>query len=228
MWMKSWYECRFRVLLAALIGGLYSVNGFWMKGGFGWDTYCQLMGAVVIPVVALLMAGSGVNSQTSWGMTQGFHPSMYFLLSLPISRRRAMAIRTFMGAGFTLLFILLTVGGIGLVVRWRGSDVPLSTIGASMAFMTVAAFAFFGLETFLTTILDEIWAGVLGFGLAGALFGGAWALRDITKKPGTLELISGGTWAKHGELGLPMMAVFLTIGIGSLAAALYVVERKEY
>jgi hypothetical protein len=216
------------VVLALLIGVLYSLDGVWMRGGFHWEKYTQLMAGIVVPIVALLMAGSGINSQTSWGMTSGFHPSMYFLLSLPVSRRRAFLVRAAMGGALTVLFVVLMVGGTGAMARWRGTDIPPAHIAGSVVFVTVGAFSFFALETFLTTFLDEIWAGMLGFLIMGGLFGAGWAIQDFGKKFPPLEFITGAQWNQHGIVGWGMLAFFLGIGMAFLCASIYVVEQKEY
>jgi hypothetical protein len=228
MWKKAWWECRTRVGLAAAIGVLYGLDGVWTRGGLNWESYCQLMSGVVVPVVALLLAGSGINSQTSWGMTNGFHPSMYFLLSMPVSRRRALLVRAALGAGLLLLFIGLLVCGVGQVAQWRGSDIRPAQIASSAVFTAVGAWAIFGAATFLTTFLDELWAGVIGFLIAGGLCGAGWAMRNLNTTFQPLDFLTGALWYRQGQVNWHMLAWFVGIGIAFLWAAVWVVEKKEY
>jgi hypothetical protein len=228
MWKKAWWECRFRALVALSIGGLYSIDGVWMHGAFDWERYTRQMAGIVVPIVALLMAGSGINSQTFSGMTQGFHPSMYFLLSLPVTRRQALLTRMAAGGLMILAFVISIVGVTVAMAHWRGTDIPVAHIAGSIVFMTVGGFSFFALETFLTTFLDEIWAGMFGFTIMGGLFGLGWAIQDYGKNFQPLEFITGALWNQHGIVGWGMLAFFVGTGMAFLCASIYVVERKEY
>jgi hypothetical protein len=225
IWRKSWWECRFRVLLGAILAVAIIGVGLamlWSQAGAKnpqetWTLYSQAMARIVVPMIALLMAGSGINSQTSWGMLHGFHPSMHFMLSLPVSRRRAFFVRSAMGAIFTLAYIVVTTGALGLLAPLRGVHIPRAEVLEGMALMTIYAFGFGGLATFLTTLFDEFWAGVFGLTLVGVGFGGSVALgaaRDSAPPQFTV--------------GWLMISGILAMGIVFMLASVYVIERKEY
>lgn len=114
MWRKSWWECRFRVYLCLVLGLFLVLNGLFV-----------IVGAVK-PADA--WAGSGINSQSMWGLFHGFHPSMFFLLSLPMSRRRALLTRSAVGAIFGFLIVALAALSFGLLARLRGAPVGMKDI----------------------------------------------------------------------------------------------------
>ncbi len=230
IWKKAWWECRSRAALIAGVGAGYVAIGILLMATplFSWERYCQLIAGVVVPVAALVFAGSGVNSQSRWGTTTGFHPSMYFFLSLPVSRRRALAARTAMGAVLTVVFTAAVVGALGAVTGPLGVKVPAAHVLASIVFMTVGAFGIFALETFLTTLMDEVWAGIAGYLFTGILFGMGWSVRHSATSFQPLKFVTGALWNQQGTVGWGMLAFFLGIGAAFLWASFYVVERKEY
>ena len=59
---------------------------------------------------AIFLAGSGVNSQTTYGLTSGSHGSMLFTLSLPVSRRRLLFVRAGLGAIQTSVLVAILAG----------------------------------------------------------------------------------------------------------------------
>ena len=69
------------------------------------------LGTVLLYIfTAIYLAGSGINSQTMYAATTGFHGSMLFTLSLPASRRRLLFARAGLGALLTLMLIVIMAG----------------------------------------------------------------------------------------------------------------------
>jgi len=236
IWRKSWWECRARVFWAAFayvavscMALVFFSNPPTAKNALAtWNLFSILLACFVTPIITVLLAGSGINSQTAWGMFQGFHASMYFLLSMPVSRRRALLVRSALGAIFTVLFVLLSIGTVALGVRLLGAGVPIARVFGSIPFMLIDAFGFYGLSTFLCILLDEFWAGMLGMGITGLLFGmevGFWVL-PIHFKPA--QILSGELFLSTGVVGWPVIVFFLLMGVSFLAASVYLVERREY
>jgi ABC-type transport system involved in multi-copper enzyme maturation permease subunit len=236
MWRKSWWECRFRVLCAALIylcvsGGalvLLSHRATAAPPSARLNFYVILLACLITPIVAVLLAGSGINSQTSWGMLHGFHASMYFLLSLPVSRRRALLIRSAMGGVFTALFVVLSVCTISLLALWSGTRIPPNHVLGRLPFILLGAFGLYGLSTLLTIVFDEFWAGMLGMAIIGFLFGMEIAFQSLPIRFQPAEILSGEQFILTGAVGWPLIAFFFLLGVISMAASVYLVERKEY
>jgi hypothetical protein len=86
-----------------------------------------MMGAMTVFVMfgAVYLAGAGIRTQPAFSGTKSLHGSMYYTLSLPVSRFRLLAVRA--GAG------LLEMAGVILIlvsVSWlkfplvRGTSTP--------------------------------------------------------------------------------------------------------
>ncbi len=227
LFWKSWMECRFRAVLTGLVVVIYLLLGLFpladYKGALtGWDWYSKFV-TVFGAVVAIMFAGSGINSQTSWGMVRGFHSSMYFLLSLPVSRRQALMARAAVGILLTFSYVLASVGLYAFLVH-----ISPGTAVSSIFFITLGAFAMFGVATFLSTFFDEMVTSSLAVGGVGGLFGG-WAALDWTKvKLDPMTIISGQQLAQTGHVHWPVVILCLVTGSLFLLAALWAVERKEY
>jgi hypothetical protein len=224
IWKKAWWECRFRVLLSAVLMTSVFVIG-WL--GHTLPIYGPAL-AFVISLVVVNLAGSGVNSQSQWGMFSGFHPSMYFLLSLPISRRRALLTRTGVGAGLTFLFIVLGGASFSVFSPAVHAGTKLAAAGSAIVFLSITSFGLFGIATLLATMFDEVVAGVVSLGLAGALLGAATAIGAADKKLDPLAFVDGELFLKTGRIEWPAIAVFLIVGTACLIGSVVVVERKEY
>jgi len=115
LWFKAWLETRWR--FAFLVGLILLV---WLS--LEWITATGVhtsvpaarlwmgiqLGSVLLYIfTAIYLAGSGINSQTLYAATTGFHGSMLFTLSLPISRRRLLFARAGLGALLTLILASL-------------------------------------------------------------------------------------------------------------------------
>src|ERR1035438_4815038 len=69
------------------------------------------LGSVMLYIIAAnFLAGSGVNSQTTYAATSGFHGSMFFTLSLPVSRRQLLFVRAGLGALLTSALVAILAG----------------------------------------------------------------------------------------------------------------------
>lgn len=101
LWMKAWRETRWK--LAFLMSGfLASLITAASGGGLGTAEHAaNLMGLLsfLSIVASITLAGAGITTQSPFRRNRGLHESMYFTLSLPVSRFRLLAVR----AGFGLL-----------------------------------------------------------------------------------------------------------------------------
>jgi len=233
IWRKSWLECRFRVLLCTAVGLLLAFAGLFSfvdpaKHAVEWPIYCRLLLNTLMAITVVNLAGSGINSQSRWGLVHGFHPSMYFLLSLPISRRRALLIRAAVGMVFTFLIVAVGAFCFGLFAPLRGVRVGMNDILSAVAFLSIFAYALFGFTTFLTTTLDEVVSGILGFAFAAFLLGAGHGMSGGRRHLEPLAFIDGELFVRTGHIIWPAIAVLIAIGTIFMLASIYVVERKEY
>ncbi|HYL99713.1 MAG TPA: hypothetical protein VEZ90_12220, partial [Blastocatellia bacterium] len=103
--MKGWYETRIRLLLlvagtlviAAVASGSEPENVAISARGLDATT---LIGASVI--AAIMLAGAGVKTQPGgFRPAKGLHGSMYYTLSLPVTRIRLFRVRVSLGLAET-------------------------------------------------------------------------------------------------------------------------------
>jgi len=227
LFWKAWMECRFRALLTGVVLAIYLLLGRFplaeCKGELtSWNWYCKFV-TVFGAVVAIMFAGSGINSQSSWGMLRGFHPSMYFLLSLPVSRLRALLVRAITGMLLTFLYVPTSIVFYALFAHLSARQAV-----SSIFFITLGAFATFGIATFLSTLFDELVSSSLALGGVAGMFGG-WAALDWTKvKLDPMTIFSGQQLAQTGQVNWVAAILCAATGVLFLLAALRVVERKEY
>jgi hypothetical protein len=223
LFWKGWMECRYRAVLSGLVVlvGLLPLAAD--RGAvIAWDWYSKYV-TVLAALVAVMFAGSGINAQSSWGFMRGFHPSMYFLLSLPISRRQALLARAATGMLLAFLNVLASI-----VLYALPMHVGRAHALSSIFFISLGAFAMFGIATFLSTLFDEVVTSSLAIGAVAGMFG-AWSALNWTKvKLDPMTIISGQQLAQTGHVNWVAVIFLLATGALFLLAALWVVERKEY
>src|SRR3954465_11017502 len=126
LWKKGWYETRIRLLFAlalVVVIAVLAMDPAPAAAGSG-----PLVGATMIPAMfaALLLAGAGVKTQLG-GLqrSRGLHGSMYYTLSLPVTRTRLFNVRVSLGLAETAVIQVLTWSAIWLVhPAIRANPVP--------------------------------------------------------------------------------------------------------
>jgi hypothetical protein len=168
LWKKGWYETRIRllvVLAVVVVIAVLAMDPAPAAAGIG-----PIVGATEIPAMlaALLLAGAGVKTQLG-GLqrSKGLHGSMYYTLSLPVTRTRLFKVRVSLGLAETAVIQVLTWSAI-LLVSWLVQPAIRANPAPSDLFKHgVAAFccvtAVYSLGVFFAAFLDEVyqhWATV--------------------------------------------------------------------
>lgn len=224
LWRKAWLECRFRLYLC-----LFMTVTWWLASLAPNQRSAALPGypailiaGVLVPIGALILAGSGINAQTNYGMTHGHHGSMYFLLSMPVAREKLLRVRA--GLGFVLLaiWVIVTVVAMGLNGKAPDGGPLVATIPNLLA--GAALYYCFGVS--LMSFLDEFWSGMLGMLAIGLLAG-----YGMAEGPSWVNV--PGFMMRSSVAALDPMAWLQAAAYLVAAAALYVVawrvvDQKEY
>ena len=176
--------------------------------------------------VALMLAGSGINTQTTYGVRQGTHPSMIYTLSLPVPRGRWLAVRASLGAVEMLGCVVAIVFVPGLLAPLAGVPASWKEPLISLPFVCLGCLVFYSLSVLLSTLVDEMWQAMLGLGTLAVfsvvvLSGRAPAL-DLFSLMGAAETIGAGRLPWLG-----IVASLLAIA-GLLTASQRIVSRREY
>ena len=220
LWYKAWLETRLRFLflaalmLAACVLFVRPLHPARDPGGEA-ARLVRLLYFAEWPMLALVLAGAGINTQTLSGTRHAIHPSMYFTLSLPVRRRRLVAVRAAVGALETLALVL-----VGCFAGWTLS--PLLRAIVAPAEMLVYVFTAaagaslaYGLGVLLATFLDESWQIYAGAAALAPL----WLLQ--THVPGLAP-------PPFGEVRWMALAFSAGGGAVLVAAAAWCAERKQY
>ena len=160
LWMKGWYETRIRLLVVAgatvLICAIASSDSTSANAGVsaqGLDA-TTLIGASVL--AAAMLAGAGIKTQAGgFRPSKGLHGSMYYTLTLPVSRVHLLSVRASIGLIETALIHTLVCGAAllarpALRLTIPPADLLKHNIGA---FFCVGAVYFLGV--FFATFLDD-------------------------------------------------------------------------
>lgn len=178
MWYKSWVEVRWRLVLMALLNTFIAAlllddrvpAAVWRN---------RLIGnlPIIFAMNAIVLAGSGIASQLSQRPGQVVHPSMMFLLSLPIARSRIVLVRQAVGAIASLVLLFATMG-VYLIAAPELRE--LFTIKAGALFIACVASALltaYAASALLSTMLDQLWQTYGAMALVAAVLAGFPAAR---------------------------------------------------
>ena len=225
--MKAWLETRWRLLfvltfpvvaLAFRYGGLASNAD--ARRMLGTMSFLSVFAATYL-------AGTGIKTQPALRQTKGVHGSLYFTLSLPVSRFRLLAARSLAG--------LLEFAGLNVViysVAWtlfplvRGDSKPIDLLELILA-STVCVICYYFMSVLLATVLEDawqIWGNVL-------LFGGMQWLNFRFHLPASFDLTAfAGESSPLLTHRLPWIAMSISACLAVLlfVAALRIVQTREY
>lgn len=237
LWYKAWLECRMRFILALLLTALLVVNfAFLLPAKLSktpasqlpervqifWTTVFVLYLGILVPVAALLLAGSGINPQTDWGKHRGLHPSMIYALALPVSRGELLVTRAGLGAGLTAVVVIAAHCALVYGTRSPAAAGEQALQMAHLPRVLLWSMAFYAISLWLAAVFDELWSGMIGLAVAGGFTG--YAMAGGARPHGLVAVVLGG------PAGQSNYAVYLMLGaIAVLLALSYrAVQRKQY
>ena len=225
LWMKAWLETRWRLLYALAIPGV--VIAF--RHLTSVQDAQRMMGAMAVLLMfgAVYTAGAGIRTQAAFSGTKNLHGSMYYTLSLPVSRLRLLAVRA--GAG------LVETAGVNLILisaLWlkfplvRAGSTPVDLFELVVAAIVCTACVHFVSVLFATVVDDawQIWGSILVVGVAW------WAVARLSLPPSVdiFRFMSDASPLITHRLPWPAMAVSLIVSAMLFFTALKIVQIREY
>ena len=228
LWMKSWLEIRWRLLLAFVII-LTPLGVHYVQGTSAPAAVERIMSAVAMMwlMVAATLGGSGIQTQAPIQASKGLHGSTHFTLSLPVSRFRLLAVRV----GMSL------VGLIGVVFASTAAAwvfFPLVRADSTALDLLMWAFtagccaiAINAISVLLSTAVDEVWQ-VWGTVIVVVL------LRTLTiwfPPPAEFDVFRVVMKATPLATGaIPWPAICVSLGLAGILyfTAVKVAEAREY
>jgi hypothetical protein len=228
LWYKGWLETRIKLLYGCGFIVFYWVSMY----SIGFRAPAQLKAFVATAVISvttlsILLPGAGIATQPSLQATKGLHGSMFFTLSLPVSRLRLVAVRAAVGW-------LELAAGIGALCcgMWflfpvlRAASTPKLML-LHLLVQLVCASALYFVGVFLTTFLDDqlrTWCSMILFATLGWL-----SMR--TPKMGALDILR----AMHENSPLvsgavPWLTVAFSCALAAIAfiGAVKIAQWREY
>ena len=226
LWYKAWLETRWRFVftIGSMLLLLGTIGPLLVAPPEGVSRALKLGSILLYCFAALFLAGSGINSQTTYAATSGFHGSMLFTLSLPISRRQLFFVRVGLGAIETCIFVALMAG---ITLYWTptgASALQAFQYGARAIICTMAVYS---LSVLLACVLDEMWQFTGScFCLGAALF-----LQFKFPLVRALSPLRGmSLWSYPITAPMPWAPLITSVMLTGvlLYASVLVLQRKEY
>ena len=160
--MKAWLETRWRLLAAFVYLFICLAINYQSRNSSSANGMLFALGTV-LACGSLGLAGSGVKSQAPVGFPEGLAGSTQFTISLPVSRRKLLAVRTSVGMLEILVVTVITAClAWGLFPSLRAS----ATLGdftklvlAAILFISGPYFAAVFFATFLDEPLSLVYGG---------------------------------------------------------------------
>ena len=225
LWYKAWLETRWR--FGFTIGSMMLL---WLKGpllGVAPERLWRSLGlesALLYCFAALFLAGAGINSQTTYAATSGFHGSMLFTLSLPVSRRRLFLVRAGLGAIETCVFAAIMAGS--TLFRGPGATSALQAC-QYLTRAIVCTMAVYALSTLLACLLDEMWQ----FTGACLCLGAFWLLQSKSALASEFSPLRGmSLWSYPATAPMPWAPIVASVAFTGvlLYTSVLVLQRKEF
>ena len=228
MWYKSWVEVRWRLVLMALLNAFIAAlllddtvpAAVWRN---------RLIGnlPIIFAMNAIVLAGSGIASQLSQRPGQVVHPSMMFLLSLPISRSRIVVVRQAVGAIASLMLLFATMAAYVIAAPELRELLTIKTGALFMVCVASAALTAYAASALLSTVLDQLWQTYGAMGLVAVALGAFPAARFwsvlLPTSPVSVELVAV-PWVPV-ILGVVTCATLTTVMV---SISVRIVQRKQF
>ena len=228
LWKKGWYETRIRLLFVSavvVVIAVLAMDPAPAAAGSG-----PLVVATTIPamVAALLLAGGGVKTQLG-GLqrSKGLHGSMYYTLSLPVTRARLFSVRVLLGLAEIAVVQVLMFSAIWLVQP----AIRVNPARSDMFKHGVAAFccvtAIYSLGVFFSSFLDDVyqhWATI--FTVVGTI-----VILGRVPLPASMDALLVLSLASPlNTHTMPWIAMAVLLGLSGmlLLIALKIVRSLEY
>ncbi|MDX2153655.1 MAG: hypothetical protein SFV54_23130 [Bryobacteraceae bacterium] len=197
-----------------------------MLGATPWEHLLVSMAALAVPMIALILAGTGLMGQTSSGMTQGIHPSTYYTLTLPVTRTRLLFTRTVFGLGLTAAVIALIVVLLLLLREpLRAPHAPASVL-LLYPYMLTGAAVYYSFATLIYSWFDEFWGGMITLFVTGGFIG--YSIGGGSSWASIPSFMRARTALEAGDPALLQAAFYLVLSAAFLGGALWILKRKEF
>ena len=162
LWTKAWLETRWRFLFA--VAAPLVMFGIRLGGSVPLEEARGMINATsfIWTFAAIFLAGDGIHTQPAFQATKGLHGSLYFTLSLPVSRFRLVTVRALVGLLETAVVnLVLCAAAWAAFPVVRASSTPFD-LAQFLLTTFLCCVGFYGLSVLLATFLDDVWRVWIG------------------------------------------------------------------
>lgn len=176
-----------------------------------------------LSILAVAFASAGLKTQTPFANARESHPSMFFTLSLPVSRLHLLLTRSIAGL-CAVVFVALLMVTVSSVVAGAapGADV-LPMIAGSI----IGATVFFAISTLLSVYLADLWQIYAGYAVFG-LYMYTWYNTRVPPAIDFFRLMNGEFYLVNGHLPISTVLVSVAVIAALFYATLLCMRRKEF
>ncbi len=161
LWMKGWYETRIRFLLL-IVGTLIVSAVASADSAANANLSAQKLEATTLIgvslVASIMLAGAGIKTQPGgFRPSKGLHGSMFYTLSLPVTRSRLFGVRVSLGLAQTAVIHVLACSAVWLVrpaIKLNAAPLDLFKHDVAAFFCVVVVYS---LGVFFATFLDDLY-----------------------------------------------------------------------
>ena len=229
MWYRAWMEVRWRLVLMALLNTF--VGALLLDDPVSSEVWLRRLGGnlpIIFAMNAIVLAGSGVASQLSQRPTHVVHPSMMFLLSLPITRSRLVIVRQVVGALAALVLMVLTFSALFIGAPELRAALPFPTAAFFFAAISLVVLAAYSVSALFSTLLDQLWqtyGAMAVVALVLGVFPSARFWNSVLRESGTVVAsTSDVSWIPFA-IGTATCAAVCALMV---TVSVRVVERKQF
>jgi hypothetical protein len=221
LWTKGWLETRVllwlvlaifavNIGLELILGARVPVTGDHIATNF-------LLIWVFFPG---LLAGNGIRTPARFRAARGAHLSMYFTLSLPVTRFRLLAARAALGLVETIV-----VDAAVVIAMWTAF--PTLRTDTALYFLTVAVYtvALYSLSVLVAALREGPWRV---WGVFLSIIGIRWLMIYPLHSIDILYGIAGGAPLLTHKLPWISITVSLALAVLFLGSAFKAIESREY
>lgn len=233
LWLKSWFETRWRLLFMLLIGALLLpllVEGFGSaRAAHPQQIFSMLlrMNLFLSFIGAIMLAGSGIEtaSPRPGPYDKGSERSSLFTLSLPVTRTWLFAVRTITGILESVVLVVL-LGVVTWVLMPRHAVNAYETLAYFPVILSCSLVAY-AISACLSTFCDEGWR----FGGSGLVVVVLFMLATAGKLPRSINIFRGiGVTSPLVAQQIPWMTIATACILALLffGAALMIIQKRDY
>jgi len=233
LWLKAWFETRWRLLFMLLIGVLIlalfvEVLGS-ARAAHPQQAFSMLLRLTVLLSLTgtIMLAGSGIEtaSPRPGPADKGSERSSLFTLSLPVTRTRLFAVRTVSGVLESIVLVVL-LGVVAWLLMPRHAVNAYETVAYLPAILS-SSLAAYAISACLSTFCDEGWR-IRGSGLVVVVL---FMLAAAGKLPRSINIFRGiGATSRLVAPQIPWMTIATACILALLffGAALTIIQRRDY